>query len=658
MESVIGFYDNAPDFESSFMKKYLNDFHENLKKEADMKLELERMNKYGEMVNWVSAGSGRTPDWGMASKNVMVMELVKGDVVSDLIERGEGAKASRVYKKACGIWKDVIKNKGLLHGDIHPGNVMVVEKKGGEDSIVFLDFGSVMPNCHNISGIGDFVRLLKVWIESEKNKGFPGVASFSSRCDYIAGQLGVLDKRDEVSKEIKRRFERDRDGEACVNYLNALYHKSQVLSHNDNSEGSILKEAFELYLTCFKHQPEMSEEGLRRGFIYHLADATSLDSLGVLCGYGKYRDLLSESEILAYIHSDQRMSGKVFSCLMEHFSPVFPSEYSYYLQCKARIDAFNAKEIENGSINVSGSEKSVSVQREREEQRFKRPMPEDKNYLDDLRKRYRVPPIFSDKFVWLTYLNDTKPPYVDPEYLRSKKPAMTQTKALPGKDKTRAEKGGDCYGKGLVSEKTENLDSKKGIDTTLSDFKKRLSAIEDKIFYLQGDLRDKDTLLSLQKELDELYTWRVWAKSPRDVTGRARNLRWKIKVRLDSLAYLKQDSKQSVGGKKHYQRFATDDISAVQLDALINEKRNNSYSDGTRLKALEWWVLDRDRRGARAQYSESHICDLYIDYLQGIYNQKRKNNLLKLRHVEGMLAKYHEEKRKTKTIPCNHQARP
>ena len=78
--------------------------------------------------------------WDYSSKNVMVMDFIKGTPVNQLKKLDElGINRSMVANTlARSIFKQIFE-EGYFHGDPHPGNVNVLD----DGTVVFLDFGMV-----------------------------------------------------------------------------------------------------------------------------------------------------------------------------------------------------------------------------------------------------------------------------------------------------------------------------------------------------------------------------------------------------------------------------------------------------------------------------------------------------------------------------------
>ena len=78
--------------------------------------------------------------WDYSSKNVMVMDFIKGTPVNQLKKLDElGINRSMVADTlARSIFKQIFE-EGYFHGDPHPGNVNVLD----DGTVVFLDFGMV-----------------------------------------------------------------------------------------------------------------------------------------------------------------------------------------------------------------------------------------------------------------------------------------------------------------------------------------------------------------------------------------------------------------------------------------------------------------------------------------------------------------------------------
>lgn len=78
--------------------------------------------------------------WDYSTKNVMVMDYIKGTSINNLVKIDEmNLDRSKIAEKlANAIFKQVFE-EGYFHGDPHPGNVSVLD----DGTLVFLDFGMV-----------------------------------------------------------------------------------------------------------------------------------------------------------------------------------------------------------------------------------------------------------------------------------------------------------------------------------------------------------------------------------------------------------------------------------------------------------------------------------------------------------------------------------
>ncbi|NOZ80804.1 MAG: AarF/ABC1/UbiB kinase family protein [DPANN group archaeon] len=77
-------------------------------------------------------------DWKLTREHVLVMEFIKGQKLSDWQSMGSRLRKELALKYVKAILTQVFED-GFFHGDPHPGNIIITEKK----QIAFLDFGIV-----------------------------------------------------------------------------------------------------------------------------------------------------------------------------------------------------------------------------------------------------------------------------------------------------------------------------------------------------------------------------------------------------------------------------------------------------------------------------------------------------------------------------------
>lgn len=89
------------------------------------------------------AGEGGVPRlYGVtdASPPALVMGLCEGALLQDVCAGGETAMALRALLSLCGVVRR-LHARGVTHGDIHAGNVMVDVTEAGQVEATLLDFG-------------------------------------------------------------------------------------------------------------------------------------------------------------------------------------------------------------------------------------------------------------------------------------------------------------------------------------------------------------------------------------------------------------------------------------------------------------------------------------------------------------------------------------
>ncbi|MDP0590345.1 MAG: AarF/UbiB family protein [Candidatus Endonucleobacter bathymodioli] len=332
LESFFGFYDYHDKFEGSLTKEIMDQLLVNLINESNMINELKMMRLYKISVDSLGDGKFKVPEGICATDDMLVMEYINGDTVSKLLANGSYKKANTAYSASCKIWKDVLKNSGLMHGDLHPGNLMI-EKNNNGGKIVFLDFGAIVENCSSLGDIGLFLQLLKEWLVLEQSEGFVCCDNGFHRMRYIENQKAPRE-RIAARELIAQQFNNRNDAQSFNVLLDSLYEKSR-----GKDRSNIVRTMTDLYKTCFKHDPSKSEEELENNFISQLAEITVSEYSGIIkdsMGMGKDfsgKEDLSEKLLERFIYKLSINCVKI------------PVELCYYLQCNARICEFESQEI-------------------------------------------------------------------------------------------------------------------------------------------------------------------------------------------------------------------------------------------------------------------------------------------------------------------------
>jgi ubiquinone biosynthesis protein len=110
-----------------------------LKRELDLRSEARNLERFGRMF----AGRGDVrvprviPEW--TSRDVLVMEFVPGERITDAAERLSPARREALVAACFDVLYTMVLRQGLFHGDLHPGNV----KLAADGAIVLYDFGLV-----------------------------------------------------------------------------------------------------------------------------------------------------------------------------------------------------------------------------------------------------------------------------------------------------------------------------------------------------------------------------------------------------------------------------------------------------------------------------------------------------------------------------------
>jgi predicted unusual protein kinase regulating ubiquinone biosynthesis (AarF/ABC1/UbiB family) len=119
----------------------VNDFAVGIASELDFCHEARSMEHYRAAVAETGlAGEVRIPEvcWELTSSRLLTMERIDGRTVEDLMSTGElPGNSATLLRRMVRAWLTVLAKRGLVHGDLHAGNIAVDK----EDRAVILDFG-------------------------------------------------------------------------------------------------------------------------------------------------------------------------------------------------------------------------------------------------------------------------------------------------------------------------------------------------------------------------------------------------------------------------------------------------------------------------------------------------------------------------------------
>jgi predicted unusual protein kinase regulating ubiquinone biosynthesis (AarF/ABC1/UbiB family) len=121
---------------------FVQDFATTLREELDFKKEAENLDRFNEIMREHGYDDVRAPvpHWGFTTARVLVMERFIGTRVDDEPAiRGRGLDGEAKLIRGLRAWFQCVVFHGFFHGDVHAGNLMVLES--GE--LGFLDFGIV-----------------------------------------------------------------------------------------------------------------------------------------------------------------------------------------------------------------------------------------------------------------------------------------------------------------------------------------------------------------------------------------------------------------------------------------------------------------------------------------------------------------------------------
>lgn len=131
-----------PEFSRTSLTAILEDFHKILKEEIDFIQEGKNIEEFGRFLDDMNESMVTVPMvyWNRTSKKVLTMERFFGVPLTDLESIKEVSKnPEETLLTALNVWYASIHQCGFFHGDVHAGNLMVLE----DGRVGFIDFGIV-----------------------------------------------------------------------------------------------------------------------------------------------------------------------------------------------------------------------------------------------------------------------------------------------------------------------------------------------------------------------------------------------------------------------------------------------------------------------------------------------------------------------------------
>ena len=121
---------------------FVEDFAATLREELDFKKEAENLDRFNEIMREHGYDDVRAPvpHWAFTTARVLVMERFIGTRVDDEAAiRARGLDGEAKLVRGLRAWFQCVVFHGFFHGDVHAGNLMVLES----GDLGFLDFGIV-----------------------------------------------------------------------------------------------------------------------------------------------------------------------------------------------------------------------------------------------------------------------------------------------------------------------------------------------------------------------------------------------------------------------------------------------------------------------------------------------------------------------------------
>jgi predicted unusual protein kinase regulating ubiquinone biosynthesis (AarF/ABC1/UbiB family) len=121
---------------------FVDDFANTLREELDFRQEAENLDRFNEIMREHAYSDVRAPvpHWGLTTGRLLVMERFMGTRVDDEPAiRARGVNGEDKLIRGLRAWFQCVVFHGFFHGDVHAGNLMVLES----GDLGFLDFGIV-----------------------------------------------------------------------------------------------------------------------------------------------------------------------------------------------------------------------------------------------------------------------------------------------------------------------------------------------------------------------------------------------------------------------------------------------------------------------------------------------------------------------------------
>ncbi len=118
----------------------VREFARTIRREMDFSREAHTIEKFRD--NFIKTAWMYFPKvyWDQSSRGILTMEYVAGVKVSDREKLfGQGLDAKLIARRGADSFLDMVLNHGFFHGDLHPGNVLILP----DNVICLLDYGIV-----------------------------------------------------------------------------------------------------------------------------------------------------------------------------------------------------------------------------------------------------------------------------------------------------------------------------------------------------------------------------------------------------------------------------------------------------------------------------------------------------------------------------------
>lgn len=183
MRSVASWADYLyPNFHWICLIECVDEFSKSMQKQLDMSIEGSNLHKF-QQVLWQYKSKVRfpTPVLSWSSQEILVETFEEGKHISEFMKNPGGALQRDLAKIGVEVLLDMLFIHNLVHGDLHPGNILV-QNEGDSNSVklVLLDCGIT-----NSLAKADLENFKKTFLYIVQNRGDKVADMFTLKCSCL-----------------------------------------------------------------------------------------------------------------------------------------------------------------------------------------------------------------------------------------------------------------------------------------------------------------------------------------------------------------------------------------------------------------------------------------------------------------------------------------